>query len=1101
MMLLTKYFGGQNGETIIASKSLDFPEQKSFFGHLKHIELSFYKMWVEISGIPDSVTYDPLNLVRIRFTGILEGIEGAQLNNLSIKSYNNPYLIILDDSAIHDCSDLNLTQFTVRIKVYAQKTVSDTIVNEEFDVLIMLQKAIPVPSYRMELSYPSITYQHQIVNIGEFVVENKCFLRYAMMLDLKIDLRFNRVFNENLALWGDLTEIIESNPYFDVGVGVRCASDQIQSVLEKTIDQQSLLLKSIVAQNEIRIPIYLDMTQLCNPVSDFEEYSFTLSIQNLNNRIIESKAETFTVFRDRQLTQLAVKVNGCELKLGDHLNIGKAKWIQYIPGGKVRFAGTTDLFHVTIGNLAENESENLGAAVYVRNLVVKHQLSNMAELSRNSTLVDAVEVRVQGELEDNMKFVNAPGSNIELVYTLLHSKVLDMDDCVSVSTTIDFDYIEDIEGTGVDSGILMHFVGTIEQIIEKDPGTNWLCIDFGTSATVAAYGDGSNRGSKVLNLDQRSEALLSVFAQKLRGPRFEQGSPFLSSNVLLYNHGVLQTAEYRNAFVRLSPSEPQFYGSSAVLPYVKSLVGYKQLPLSFDFSSLQYKQLNTDKKEINFAEKPLSVDEIFVAVYRSLFLDFIVPEIGTTSEPVNKLILSIPNTYTPRHVDHLRNVIIQNFPQIRKDYIWFVSESDAIASYYLSKWHSLNIDRDEVCKQKILDNIEHILVYDMGAGTLDLTYLSIKKDSDSERTVNIEAKIGLNKAGNYLDYILATALIETHPQFPRILIESSVDANLMRLSGILKHFIKNFVKPLLFTDDLIICDDFNGEQILVGDQNISFSDVEIDLKKLREHHAVQEFINECTGRLLDNFFTIYNKEEGNVPIDTVVLSGRSVQFGDSSRGIEHSLMEAVYRWNNSSSDVYVIRIKGDDLKKIVVNGALSFATTYCGEGSSVKIINKNIYASYGLIYTKPDGRTTYVELLSPTTKPTKEPNLEFNSTNGVFIYQYDTDIYRADGSTRGTKINLSGSPMAYFVQSYSTDPAKDWDEENRELISVMFEFSPRSVVVNPRIDLVQVPVRIVVNEHNEMAFHAGIITNEASAPMVIDIQDNESFRRSMWPYM
>ena len=34
----------------------------------------------------------------------------------------------------------------------------------------------------------------------------------------------------------------------------------------------------------------------------------------------------------------------------------------------------------------------------------------------------------------------------------------------------------------------MHFVGTIEQIIEKDPGTNWLCIDFGTSATVAAYG-------------------------------------------------------------------------------------------------------------------------------------------------------------------------------------------------------------------------------------------------------------------------------------------------------------------------------------------------------------------------------------------------------------------------------------------------------------------------------------------------------------------------------------------------------------------------------------------------------------------------------------
>ena len=43
--------------------------------------------------------------------------------------------------------------------------------------------------------------------------------------------------------------------------------------------------------------------------------------------------------------------------------------------------------------------------------------------------------------------------------------------------------------------------------------------------------------------------------------------------------------------------------------------------------------------------------------------------------------------------------------------------------------------------------------------------------------------------------------------------------------------------------------------------------------------------------------------------------------------------------------------------------------------------------------------------------------------------------------------------------------------------------------------------KLEVNGENEMIFTAGALTNEPSAPMVININESDSFKKSMWPYM
>lgn len=85
-----------------------------------------------------------------------------------------------------------------------------------------------------------------------------------------------------------------------------------------------------------------------------------------------------------------------------------------------------------------------------------------------------------------------------------------------------------------------------------------------------------------------------------------------------------------------------------------------------------------------------------------------------------------------------------------------MSESDAVSAYYLQNWDSFNKGRN-------ISEDETVLVYDMGAGTLDITLFSKRKNENGKIEVNILGKIGTGKAGNYLDYIISEIINEKVP--------------------------------------------------------------------------------------------------------------------------------------------------------------------------------------------------------------------------------------------------------------------------------------------------------------------------------------------------
>ena len=1092
MKEITRYFGQKALEQILEVRTLSIKKQYNFFRQLRELSIVYDKLWITVDEKPESITIKG-DLFLLHFTGSNNNLKGATLKQIKLTNYDNNYQVLISPNAIVDCSDMNLTEFVVKYTIHGvkEKGGAETTVSDEVLVHIHKSAASLYTAFEFVDSDQLVFTNSDRVLLGYMRVLNNTPIRYAEKLDIQLCLRYNDNFNADIISWGDISEITESDPYYDVNSGLR--HKDLQSALQRIIDGEELSLSNIVAQNEIRIPVYIDMQRIGNPISKPLNASIGLSIKNLKTSVIENKTIPFTIKQDTQQTQLMVKVNGMNMFNDNELHLGLFKWVEFRAGTQNRFDGGSDIIKLQIGNAASSVGFATDAAVIVRNF----KMNFLSSTETGNSIIAALSKCEVYDVEDTACFTNAPASYETVCYELEHSKVTGMkDNRVAVAAKFEFDYYEDLYGDySQDETQMSHFCGTLNFEVENDPGCDWLCVDYGTSASVATFGDGSYRNTQLLNLDGRLLELLQNFAPRLQSPRFEEGTPFLSSNVIFRRQGgVLNAEKYDRRLLWLSPSEPQFEGNGMMLPYMKALVGYRHLPNLSTYSDLQYKVNPKDKEVLNIKDAELTIEQIFKATYDSLFRDFILPSVQSLDKKANKLVLTVPNTYTPRHMDYIRHIVVETLPEIRPEYIWFVSESDAVACYYINKWHQLNYDRPEDDKYQLRNNSEHILAFDMGAGTLDITYFSIEPDDDECKKLEIKAKIGLNKAGNYLDYVLAEALVDTHPDFPRSILTPSTDSLLQRYAGKLKHFIKTELKVALFCKDELVFTEWNGQLV----NNITFNDVAIDLSKIRRHKLIQDFVKEVTHELLDNFFEINGYEEGNTPIDTVVLAGRSVQFGDGELSIEENVMQAVQRWNGGASS-YKLKLQGNELKTIVSEGALYFATIYSDAASIVKIRNRNLYASYGVIYTKPDGKTAYCELLNPRTKPTKAPNLDDNSTNGVYIYQYDTDRYNAH-DRKEMRLDLRGGSMAYFVQSYSNDTAKDWDAGCRDLITEMFPFNTRQTVATAS-ELKSVPVRIVVNADGEMLFYAGNIHDEATAPLRIDVTDCKSFNESMWPYM
>ena len=150
------------------------------------------------------------------------------------------------------------------------------------------------------------------------------------------------------------------------------------------------------------------------------------------------------------------------------------------------------------------------------------------------------------------------------------------------------------------------------------------------------------------------------------------------------------------------------------------------------------------------------------------------------------------------------------------------------------------------------------------------------------------------------------------------------------------------------------------------------------------------------------------------------------------------------------------------------------------------------------MYIDRKNRWAYQPLIDTETKTTNRSINVSGQQNGMQVFTYDTDRFSADTSTDYINLDMRNTIEAYLVQCYSPYPADDYEDEERrnDYISIMAAFNPGSVCQDTR----NVHIRLEINEKNEMTFTAGDLEFEASAPVKIDVETNNTFKHSMWPY-
>jgi hypothetical protein len=327
-------------------------------------------------------------------------------------------------------------------------------------------------------------------------------------------------------------------------------------------------------------------------------------------------------------------------------------------------------------------------------------------------------------------------------------------------------HIETDQGEDIHRKLLV----IIPLILEKLPGRNWLCIDFGTSAIAAALGT--------------SETIDRIPLQEIKVPdgmslqKYDPENSEVKSRYLLPSW-VICDADTRKAFeiqarpgfplyypkdgkekLSLTPGEPDFVGLPAlsgqflmhqngddvrdrIIYSLKSWLGKSAsyIPLK---TEVTYQE---DGKLVKRDKLPLEkVMKSSLAALAEAYL--LVSELYRA----DRFVLTHPNTFTSRHKEMFRRIAYEAFGKrfniALEERIQLISESDAVAYYYC--WEQM--------KTLSLSGPERILVYDFGAGTLDLSLVKVEWESDPNcypRSWQVEGRIGVPVAGNYFDELLA----------------------------------------------------------------------------------------------------------------------------------------------------------------------------------------------------------------------------------------------------------------------------------------------------------------------------------------------------------
>lgn len=334
----------------------------------------------------------------------------------------------------------------------------------------------------------------------------------------------------------------------------------------------------------------------------------------------------------------------------------------------------------------------------------------------------------------------------------------------------------------------------------------------------------------------------------------------------------------------------------------------------------------------------IDVTNVIKEAYRQLCKYFL------KGERIESLSLTVPNTFNILQRRQLEEVIYNNIHDIAKpceinkekfSYLTFISESDSVLYSYI--YNAIGERRQ--------GGVEHVLVYDMGAGTLDITYAKCTFQNVNGVTtcsgVEVLGRTGTNKAGNYIDsllgYIICDLLTdERNRELINNLLNNNNGAAEQTSLKVLKQFLRDNVKTRLNNINENIFVPSEGQDYF----NIEGNDIKelngIAIQDIVNSNKFKDFVNDCTKTILGDFRKMYG-DNGYLKVDTIVVSGRTVEIN----GIRNNIKEF---FNNKNSDrkINYLRIDGrafDGNNENVVNA--NDGTPDPAGGGNARVVDNN----------------------------------------------------------------------------------------------------------------------------------------------------------------
>jgi len=479
-----------------------------------------------------------------------------------------------------------------------------------------------------------------------------------------------------------------------------------------------------------------------------------------------------------------------------------------------------------------------------------------------------------------------------------------------------------------------------------------------------------------------------------RFPNVEKSTRFIPSHLVWRGGKRIGSAE----FVDLPSTWVQLLNDRAgTIYHLKSLIlrGEREVPNLSPDGKVSLGWLDRDDS-VQEGQPP--VDGVVESAYRNLLMNYIEPILAADNrdEYLDRVIMACPNNFTLGHLQRLRRVLEGAFPGRLQ--FEFLSESKAVAIYCCCPPH--RFFPPEIAEA----DTHHVLVYDLGAGTLDLTYARLTWGSEDEghalKDMEVLFQSGLPVAGHRLDIALARVLDSkirhlcneltersvqlryVHPivrageaekvgGYPlrmlpvkRALSQLKVDLSQANLDLEDDRPLHVHVSAAPDVADGILLLDASPQDKPVGkalrslgvttvrwtNRTLRQLGIPLTPREIFEHPSVESWLAQVTDEVMADFAAALSELEIHPQIDAVILSGRTSLFPP----VRLRLLAAIERHLGiGASDLHLVGLDSAQRKEAVALGCLSYSLLLRKE---VGFRDRSVWARYGVIYETGKGR-------------------------------------------------------------------------------------------------------------------------------------------------